>query len=302
MNAATNSLIRSGIAQNSVNLGYTMPDFSLPNAVGNTIKLQDLCQMFKWFNSLKIGQKVVFGYGLAIGAIIVGIGTGYRVASFHQHLANVLMEDVLEEILLLNRLENNLLLVHNSQLRILTTSKNSSVDSSESKELLNKIVALQQSWSDFNEEHGTVDVDAPYESLEEKEATDILVKSYQELEPWLLKLEQLVTAQDNQRIVPETMAKNRDLSLEETSQLSLKSLNQFIEAIHDLNQLVVLEHHVAEAQSRQADTWLLYIILASLFLSILIATGLAWSIIRTVVNPLKKLTEFAQEVTQSAQF
>ncbi|MGK7932367.1 MAG: peroxiredoxin-like family protein [Microcystaceae cyanobacterium] len=42
MAQATDDLIRSGIAEKSVNLGDTMPNFSLPNAVGKSIDLQDL--------------------------------------------------------------------------------------------------------------------------------------------------------------------------------------------------------------------------------------------------------------------
>ncbi|MGK7946081.1 MAG: peroxiredoxin-like family protein [Microcystaceae cyanobacterium] len=42
MAQATDDLIRSGIAQKSVNVGDTIPNFSLDNAVGKTINLQDL--------------------------------------------------------------------------------------------------------------------------------------------------------------------------------------------------------------------------------------------------------------------
>ncbi len=274
--------------------------------LGNAAKGKWHRSMLNWFNSLKIGQKVSLGYGLAIGAMVVGIGAGYTIASIHQHQANVLMEDALEELLLLNDLENNILLARNGKLSIFPTLSSRKVDSTELSELLNHLKEIEETWSKFNVEHGNINVYAPGESLEEKKATDNLVKKYEELEPWLWELEEILTAEENRGIVSDIVSdgigEKSESQIRETSKYSRKAFNEFIEAIEELKLLVVVEHNDAQVKSEEADTWQLYIIMASLLLSIVLASGFAWCIIQSVVMPLQKVTQVAQEVTQSTKF
>lgn len=270
--------------------------------LGIAAKEKCYMSMLNWFNSLKIGQKVSLGYGLTIGAMVVGIGAGYKIASLHQHQANVLMEDALEELLLLNDLENNILLVRNGKLSIFPPLSSRKVDSTELSELLNHLKEIEKTWSKFNVDHGNVNVDAPGESLEEKKATDNLVKKYEELEPWLWELEKILTAEENRGIVSDRIGEKSFSQIRETSKYSRKAFNEFIEAIEELKRLVVVEHNEAQVKSEEADTWQLSIIMASLLLSIVLASGLAWSIIQSVVMPLQKVTQVAQEVTQSGKF
>lgn len=258
--------------------------------------------MFKWFKSLKIAQKILVAYGCSLGVAILGIGSGYTIASLFQSYADLLIEDAIEELLLLNRLEKHLLWLRNSQLEIILSGDTANLDAVESGKSLDHLLQFQETWLEFKEEHGTVDVYAPGETLDEKEATEILVTSYQDLQPWLVKIEKILSPQKEQVIFPETVRENPDQSLNEIKKNYRTSFNQFLKSIDDLNELVILEYDEAKAVSDQAEVWRIQIIIASLVLSVLIATVLALLIIKNIVNPLQNLTETSQKVTQSSNF
>ena len=259
--------------------------------------------MFKWFNSLKIGRKILIGYGTAIAVAVIGIATGYKIANFYEGRANLLIEDAIGELLLINRLQNNLFLTRNTQLEIIIKEEKSSVSQIEFNALSTYISQVQQIWSEFDEEHGDIDPEEIGESLEEKKITDTLVTKYQNLEPWLMKLKQIILYHENKKTVsPEITTENLAPQLREIKETHSLALNQFITTLNTLHDSVVLEYEEAQESLQRAEILKLEIIITSLVLSCLIATILGSSIIRTIVNPLEQMTTVIQDVRQTGKF
>lgn len=75
-------------------------------------------QFISWLRSLRVRQKIAWGYALSLGIAVVGTGIGIFIADYKQKIAVAKVEDVLEELEILSRLQVDVLQTYNHQLKI----------------------------------------------------------------------------------------------------------------------------------------------------------------------------------------
>jgi signal transduction histidine kinase len=258
--------------------------------------------MFKWLDSLKIGQKIALGHGLAMGITILGMATAFFITNIYNDHADQLIEDAIEELLVLNRLERSLLLARNAQQKSILALDKPQLRQKKLAEFLQYVNYTRQAWLDLKLEYKYINAEDIGESQQEIITVQNLFANYQNLEPWLQQAELFskslnLSAKDPNKIEIVQL----QLLLEANYNWSQK-IEKFTSSLDQLIESIDLEYETAVLQLNQAKLWQIYIIIISLFLSLF--TGL-WVLRQTkliITNPLQALTKVTQEVTQTSNF
>jgi signal transduction histidine kinase len=258
--------------------------------------------MFKWLDSLKIGQKIALGHGLAMGITILGMATAFFITNIYNDHADQLIEDAIEELLVLNRLERSLLLARNAQQKSILALDKPQLRQKKLAEFLQYVNYTRQAWLDLKLEYKYINAEDIGESQQEIITVQNLFANYQNLEPWLQQAELFskslnLSAKDPNK----TEIVQLQLLLEANYNWSQK-IEKFTSSLDQLIESIDLEYETAVLQLNQAKLWQIYIIIISLFLSLF--TGL-WVLRQTkliITNPLQALTKITQEVTQTSNF
>lgn len=257
----------------------------------------------KWprlgFGSLRISQKIGYGYAIAVGIAILGTGAGLVIGEHCRRQALEQLKIATQQEELLNQLQMTVLEARSHASRLPAVIGNSvwlSYENSQfnenvatAKGLISKIERFVDKYpqqlatnSDkFRDLLKTYSITINYFS----QRVELLLK---ETDPWNLKPEQIQPAQ--QQLL-------RSYSGEESivlDKLSIK-LNQLISAARTQEQKAAVGAH-------QAELLRVGIISLSILLSACVAVAMAAYTSRAIARPLESVTKVAQQAAQESNF
>ncbi len=256
-----------------------------------------------WSKGLTIAKKIGYGYSLAVGIAFLGTTTGLIVGDYYQRKAQEQLRLIQNEFSLLKELESAIWQVqfHPQQLATVVGSPvwfkyETTKFLAKSKQLKEVMVAL----NDLIENQSSQLVVQPeifQEVLQNYRQTwdlytQLMEKIWQEIDPINLLPEDIPTAK--QRVLATNTAKEAiDIRIE--FEKRSETLNQLIDRAKQ-------QQTIADKELLRAETLRLRIIIGSMVLSVVIATGLAFYTSKAIAHPLKSLTETAQRVTTESNF
>lgn len=269
------------------------------------LRLQTIKNLHKTLriNQSGIGQKIAFGYALAIGVAFIGSTSGVIVGDHSQKYAQDQLEIAHDQEYLLSKLDKEVLSIRSHPQRLVSVFGDSIWFDFEKNRLLGNIAEIKS-------------LSSKLEAFIQNHPTNLVAskKEYQEL------LQQYALNTDAyyewintvwEKTSPNTLRKEdvdiaKQYLLNEWKSSTLIGVEVKFERLSE--QLNRMSKH-AEAQEEEAKIQLLVaqdirirIIIFSLLLSGIIAATLAWHTSRQIAHPIEAVTKVAQQVTQEANF
>ncbi|MEH2288432.1 sensor histidine kinase [Nostoc sp.] len=283
-------------------MAFQTPDSDFPSVSGDMAAVQ--LGRKGWFskitNGLNIGNKIKFGYSLALGVGIVGTTIGLVLGDRYQQQALQQQQNAFKELNLLYRLQTSILQTRTHQQQLIPLVGNLKLYTEEYTHITNTHVPeMKQVWLELETYIKTVD----YTNQKNTENIPRMLKTYEGVsETYIQQLEELFQQLD---LSPQTENKiaiaQRRLLKFTNSELALK-----FDAISD--ELVTVINNSYEELQAATTTFKtvaqirIQIIVASILLSAIIATFLAFLTSRTITHPVEVLTNVAQRVTKESNF
>ncbi|MCC5646755.1 HAMP domain-containing histidine kinase [Nostoc sp. CHAB 5824] len=257
-----------------------------------------------WFskitNSLNIGNKIKCGYGIALGVGIIGTTTGLVLGDHYQQQALQKQQNAFKELNLLYRLQTSVLQTRTHQQQLIPLVGNLKLYKEEYTHITNTHAPeIKQVWLELQTYIKTAD----YANEKHGENIPFLLKTYEGItQTYVQQLEELFQQLNLYPITDDKIAiAQRRLLKFTNSELALK-----FDAISD--ELVTVintsyeELQAATTTFKTAAQIRIQIIVASILLSVVIATFLAFLTSRTITHPVEVLTNVAQRVTKESNF
>jgi len=262
----------------------------------------------QWFQRLTgrlgIGSKISYGYGIALGVAIVGTSIGIAAGGYYQTRAVANEDEAWQEIVLLNQLQTRLLQTQMHQQQIVAVLPDPEQLQQELSLLANYATEFGQTWTEYIAAH-EADRDNPElgETAGEIEIVDRWLNQDTDLfNLHFQRPEQLLRSFDLQTLSPETIATLQHQLLALNKGPVSHQIHEFSRDLAQLTQISYEEYEQAEAAEAAAKTIRQGIILGSIAVSVAIATVLATYTSRAIAQPLKGLSNIAQQVTQESNF
>ncbi|WP_339376789.1 ATP-binding protein [Nostoc sp. 106C] len=245
------------------------------------------------FYRLSIRQKIVFGYGLALGIGVVGITIGLVIGDryFQEARHQMMLAD--EEGGLLSSLQGELLEIQIHQPEILTLLQQSQAVKQQTSHLLTDIAEAETVLSQL-QDLSKSSLKANLQALLKKYDTTTVV--------YLSQLKALCQQISSLSSKPEELAKAQQLILELSTSQTAQKFYQFTHELTDFAKTVRERQEEADTAQNQAAEIQAQIIIGSILLSIAIAAILAFYISRIIASPINAVRDVAQKVTQEANF
>ncbi|MGD2181291.1 response regulator [Lusitaniella coriacea] len=250
-----------------------------------------------YLNALSVGQKISCGYALALGIAVFGTTMGSIVGYSYQKHARQLLEDVIEETILIDRLQIKLAYTQLYQQRLEKLVNRPNQLLIEYKLLKKYSKDLEIAWSKLVKSYDEATVGEYEDELEAYEKLieshdNILGKYLEEVDDFALEFQE--NTQNEAEI--EQFLKQPAIRYFEDN------VNEFSQSLEDLNQLVIEEEEETTAYLDKIEKRWIQIIAISLSLSTAIAAILASYTSRAIARPIKTVTQFAQQATQTSNF
>jgi two-component system, NtrC family, sensor kinase len=255
------------------------PQVSYPNVVKQV------------FHQLSIRQKIVVGYGLALGIAVLGTIAGLGIGDRYYQKARYQMMIADEEGGLISELQGALLEIQSHQQEIVTLLKQPQMLQAQNSDLLSHIIETEKLLAQlqkFSQTHSQKDLD---EFLEKHKLT--VTKYFQQSKFLLQKLRADAIPEESQV---------RSLIWEFYQNPAAIQFNHFI---HELTQFALSIHErqeEADAAQSQAAKLQAQIIMGSILFSTALAAVLAFYTSHTIAHPIKVVTAVAKQVTKEANF
>ncbi|MEO0824595.1 MAG: ATP-binding protein [Cyanobacteria bacterium J06642_9] len=251
---------------------------------------------------LLIQPKIMLGYLLSVGIAVGGVMTGVYVSNAQRDYAQLLIEDVEEELELPTQIQEQLLIAEANQ-RLLPSLLNDPEALQDYVERFETaIVNARQAWDALkvSYEESAAEI---VETDEELEALESLVKKYDPLlEHYHHRVSKLVTQIDLAQASTQAQEAFQADLLAVNSNALRKSIDGFEAELNHLLEVVseeTIEAETALARANQLREW---ITLGSLTAAVLLSIGLGFLISRTITQPLKNSAKVAQQVIDDANF
>ena len=239
-----------------------------------------------WLDSLKVGQKIVLGYGLILSIAIAGTTTGILLGNSFDRQAREQIEDTHEEIYLPKKLQINLLHALAYQQRIISGLDSSTDIRPQFDRYLQHITRIERAWFEFTEsyEHPEVEETAAELAILER----ILTEYGGEIEEYVRQAEDLA------RLLREADWQIQELEkqllwLNFSNSARNNELDRFLEELNELVETVSQEDETAEEILENASRIRTKIIVLSLSLSAIAASISAVIISRAIAHPLQTM-------------
>lgn len=257
-----------------------------------------------WHKRLKVTQKIGLGYALLIGIIVTGTGIGITIAQRYEREAYEGNEDAIEEILSIKELESS---IH----RFIAYERQLITWFDDPETLLVNYDLYRASGRDFQEDWSALqqqydeDIATGVEETEEElELLGQLIENYTGvIDNNLNDIDEFIKGLDFDNLEGQTLADTRQTFIELNQRPTALKLAKFGEELGDLSDFIENDE-VREAQAivQTSARLQLEVIAISVFLSLALASWIAYLISRTINRPLQILEETALQVTQDENF
>ncbi|MEG4224733.1 ATP-binding protein [Microcoleus sp. N9_B2] len=251
------------------------------------------------FNHLRIGQKISYGYALAIGIAIFGTGTGLKVGDYFRKQALIQVNVAGQQQQLLQNLQNTVFEARSHAARLPAVLGNTlwlQYEHDRFVQQINQAKILISEIESFARENpqGLPTEEAALQAILKRSA--IVIDYYAQLIKLQLKEAEVWNLPPN-RIESAQLQMLRTSSGQEAIVLDnfAQSLTELIAAVevHKLQGVEALE----ETEGLRNR-----IIIGSMLISALIAVLLARKTSRAIAQPIETVTNFAQQVTRESNF
>lgn len=260
-------------------------------------------QFISRLRCLQVRQKIAWGYALSLGVAVVGTAIGVLIADYQQKLAIAKVDDVLEELDIISRLQVNVLQTSNHQQKIKRLLTQPLLLKQEYLELKEYYDNFQQSWAKFKASNGGTVGQEKDEREGEVEAINTFLAKYEGVpEAYIQSIDRLLSRLNPATIKPENITSiQADLTELESSAL-MAEINTFSKDILVIVQNIYEEYEEAEVAIDASNTLRLQVIGSSMASSIAIAIILSVLTSRAIARPIQSLTQLTQQSLKELNF
>jgi signal transduction histidine kinase len=260
-------------------------------------------QFISWLRCLQVRQKIAWGYALSLGIAVVGTGIGILIADHQQKLALAKVDDVLEELDIISRLQVDALQTSNHQQKIKELLTQPVLLKQEYVEFKGHYNNFQKSWAKFKTSNGGTAGQEKDEHEGEVAAINSFLAKYEAVpETYIQSIDSLLLRLDPATIKPVNITSiQADMTKLERSVLMAK-INTFSQDLLVLIKHTYEEYEEAEVEIDASNSLRLWVIGGSIAISIAIATVLSLVTSRAIALPIQSLTQVAQQSLQELNF
>lgn len=256
-----------------------------------------------WLGCLRVRQKITWGYALSLGVAVVGTGIGILIADHQQKLAVAKVDDVLEELDIITRLQVDVLQTSNHQQKIKELLAQPVLLKEEYVEFQEHYNNFRQSWAKFKDSNGGTAGQEYIERDGEVEAVNAFLVKYQGVpETYIQAIDRLLPRLNPATLNPANIASiQADLTELERSVLMAK-INTFSKDILVIVKNIYEEYEEVKVAIDASNTLRLRVIGGSMAVSIAIAVILSILTSRAIARPIQSLTQVTQQSLKELNF
>lgn len=257
--------------------------------------------MIHWLGHLKVGQKITLGYALVLSAAVLGTAIGFIIADHYQQEALEKEEDAIEELYQVYQLKSAVFRVRTKQHKLILYMEQPVLWQEKYPQLLEYVSEARQAWADFK-----LTFRNPNRRLKdtprEKAAYERLMRTKNGFDDYLKQSEKFFQTSNPSDLSSDAINATQSKLFNFMHNSQIFTLDNFLNEIANLVQVTAAEYNQAKTDLRSAEKLRVQIIVASLLLSIAIATLLALYMNRAIARPIQAVTHVAQQVTEASNF
>ncbi|MGD1913531.1 MAG: ATP-binding protein [Rivularia sp. (in: cyanobacteria)] len=253
-----------------------------------------------WFRCFSVGQKIGFGYAVAIGVGVLGTVTGTFIGDLYQHRAAEEERFVDEEVELFNELKSAILQARTHQQQFIPLLEKPENLQTEYTHFLKHKSDAQESWDELKSFNKELIAEAP----EDSEKITKLLNTYEGIQQAYFKeVDELIEQIDPPNLKsPEQIQAAQKLLLNFTNSFLALKLDSISDQLSELAEAAEEDDEEADEALANAQQVRRLIVLGTNLISITLAIILAYYTTKTITNPIKNLTDFAEETTRKSNF
>jgi two-component system NtrC family sensor kinase len=251
------------------------------------------------FNHLRIGQKISYGYALAIGIAIFGTAAGQRLGDYFRKQALVQVNVAQQQQQLLQNLQNTVFEARSHAARLPTVLGNSVWLQYEQDRFLWKINEAKILISEI-EFFARQNPDKL--ATEEAEFQAILKKSARVIDYYAQLINLQLKEAEVWNLQPNSIESAQLQMLRNSSGQEAIVLDNFAQSLNELISAVEIYKQQGAEALEEAEGLRNRIILGSMLISALIAVALADKTSRAIAQPIETVTNVAQQVARESNF
>lgn len=254
-----------------------------------------------WFSHLKVGQKIGVGYALVVSIAVLGTTMGFLIADRYNQKAQKREVAAFEELYKASQLKTSVFYVRTTQHQLILYMDRPKLWEKNYADLLEYVSQARQIWSELTVNYSIQNA-TKYHSVNEQKAFDVLLESYKGFSTYLQRTEAFFQENNPNKLSPNQIrtAQTQLFNFMHGSPVFL--MDNFLDDITNLVEVTAKDYEQAKQELQTAEKLRLYIIVASLSLSIAIATLLAIYTSRAIARPIQTVTHIAQQVTEESNF
>ncbi|MEO1377379.1 MAG: ATP-binding protein [Cyanobacteria bacterium J06635_10] len=276
------------------------PENKYNSGTASSALFEGLSMHIRWFRRLSVGQKIGFGYAIAIGVGVLGTVTGTFIGDLYQHRAAQEERFVDEEVELFNELKSAILQARTHQQQFIALLEKPENLQTEYTHFLKHKSDAQESWDELKSFNKELIAEAP----EDSEKITKFLKTYEGIQQaYFEEVYKLIKQIDPPNLKsPEQIQAAQKLLLNFTNSFLALKFDSISDELSELAEAAEEEDEEADEALAKAQQVRRLIVLGTNLISIVLAIILAYYTTKTITNPIKNLTEFAEETTRKSNF
>ena len=270
------------------------------STIASNAPFKSISQHITWFRRLSVGQKIGFGYAIAIGVGVLGTLTGTLIGDYYQHQAIKAERIVDEEVELFNELKSAILQARTHQQQFIPLLEKPKGLQKEYTHFLKHGSNVKESWDELESFSKEIFAQLP----EHSETISKLLKTYEGVpKAYFQEVDKVIKKIDALNLKsPEEIQAAQKLLLNFTNSSTALKFDEISDELSELVEVAEKGDEEADEALAQAQQSRRYIVLGTNLISITLAFLLAYYTSRAIARPLKNLTAIAEETTRTSNF
>ncbi|NEP62032.1 MAG: response regulator, partial [Symploca sp. SIO2G7] len=277
-------------AKSSTNL-FPNQEAKLSQSTGGRIRRK--------FYHLNVGQKISRGYAIILAIAVTGTVIGAILGNFHQQQSRKLLEDVLEETILVDRLQLKLIQIQLHYHQLAGLLQEPEEFQKEYLHFQENITEFRQIWYKLKQSYAAPEVE---ETSEEVKAYEQLKNNELLIEKYFRETEAILQPINPYKLSTEEIEATQKLLLNFTLNPLNRKMEHLAADLEEIKEAVAQEKQETTAVLKATERLWVHILIVSMLLSIAIAIFLAIYTSGAITRPLEQLTRVAKKVTQDSDF
>ncbi|NET56072.1 MAG: response regulator [Symploca sp. SIO2E6] len=251
------------------------------------------------FYHLNVGHKISRGYAIILAIAVTGTVVGAILGDFHQQQSRKFIADVLEETVLVDRLQLKLMQIQLHYHQFTALLQQPEQFQEEYLHFQENIVEFRQVWSELEKSYSAPEVK---ETSAEIEAYNKLKKYELLIEEYFQNTEDILRPINPYKLSHKEIESTQKLLLNFTRNPLNSKIEDLAEDLEEIKEIVAQEKQETTVALQATERLWVHILIVSMVLSIAIAIFLAIYTSQAITHPLEQLTKVAKKVTQESDF